>query len=784
MARFFKTSSAAPIDYMYKLPTEFMVNVQQNTESQIDNVYNSLDLIKDTANINTLTADSEQAKSIIDTFNQDIDSLTSRLQKNALDYKKLQPNIRDLSRKLQTEFKNGDLGRIQSNYLAAQNYDKEVEAMVKAGKLTPQEGLAFRSHAYSNYKGYKNSDGSINTFSGETPMDAIDFNKWADEQLKNLVASGQITWNTKAGQYMVKNEQGQEYKDPNKIFEILSNAAMGDTRLLSYINQRQRMGILNGVINDKGDLNLLDPSNPILKNSDGSQSLNILDNTFTRALRAAMGEHSFIKTKGGTSLSTNALYNQTQAHQNTIEMAGINAKNAREKVEYESALAKDIYDYKRDNPTPEEIAKTAKQYTDMGFDSKTAFEMARPKITKNEASGTYTVSPLASKPLTLKNLTGDLVNYEEQVKNLTALRDKEPVGSNMYNHYQQLLYEADIKLTNTQSIWNNTYNQARASLTKKEAETLNDVHLHKNAILKRIAELENIQKNKVGQALAVDNVGTHRSVESEELNDLRQKLIQYNRIEEKFNKKREEVLLQNSKNSSYVVGGVKPTDKQVNSIMTNIMNSSSGFGLYDLQTGQSLDKSKFSSGFKGSQLSFQGTGEDMKNLRTYMQKNNLTPSDIMDMESLIHAPGEQGGLTAVVTFKNLPGLPFDKNKKIGMRLDASSQLMIANSLNDRDKASLELKESITNGQKQYIRNKLGTYRNTDLGLGEKGVVQKFSIPDTKGQIYTIEYQYENIGSSQPGIRANLVTANGEKIKINGRDIFFNADDLANEIYGK
>lgn len=788
MSRFYKTSSAAPVDYMYKLPAEFMVNVLQNTEGQIDNFYNSLDLISSAANVNYLTPDADTAKGIIDGYSKEIDSYTNRLKTNPLESRKLLPNLRDLSKKLQQDLKTGDLGRIQQNFTAFQDYNKQVDEMVKANKLSPQEGLIFKSHAISKYQGFKDKDGVYTPFSGETPMENVNLNKWMDEQLKNLVASGQITWNEKAGQYFVRDEQGREYKDPNKIFSILYNSIQGDTNLQAFLNQRHRMDILGGIIGDDGALRILDSSNPFTTNEDGTQTPNFVDNALTSAIRGAMGEHSFMKTKGGNSLRNNSTYNQLVAQEHAKDMADINFKNAQQLEQFKSDLNIAEYEHKLDNPTVDDLIKIAEAESEGKIKpgSIVPGSAKSKKVNENVASDTYTITPFAASAINISSLSQNLKVFGNQVEEYTRLRDAQPPGSTLYKHYEQLRYNADVGLNNANKIWQSTYEQARKSLSSEDFALLSDVQRNKGSILAEISQLEKTIENRTRTNQAVDGFSPFSlgNEQSERLQELRGKLTRARVLEEKFNKTRNKILTENSKNSSYVVQGVKPTTNQVNSIMNNLMESNTGFDLFNLQTGQSLDKSRFNNGVftKGSQMSFQGQGEGLKNLRTYMKENNLTPSDIMNVESILPSAGDNTGMTAVVTFKNIPGLPFDPNTKIGMKLGATTQMMIANTLNGTDKASENLREAATNGQKQYLKDKLATYRETNLGVGQKSVTQRISIPDTKGEIHTLEYNYENIGTSQPGIRAKVITANGQEIRVNGRDIFFNADDLVENFY--
>ena len=123
MGRLYKTSSANTLDYMYKMPQQLMLGALQNTEAQIDNIYQQSDLLNNAlTKVKYLTPDEQRVKEISQGYANEVDNITKAITQNPMEWRKYMPTIKDLGRKMNNDFTTGELGKIQGNYNACLLY--------------------------------------------------------------------------------------------------------------------------------------------------------------------------------------------------------------------------------------------------------------------------------------------------------------------------------------------------------------------------------------------------------------------------------------------------------------------------------------------------------------------------------------------------------------------------------------------------------------------------------------------------------------------------------------
>lgn len=806
MARFYKTASANPMDYMYRIPTQMMLSVLQNTEGQIDNVNNQAALLNNAlAKVNYLTSDEARVKEIITGYNKDVDGITKGLKEDPLQWRKYLPNIQDLGRKIQADFQTGDLGKIQANYNLYQEFNKSVSDMEKAGKLNPLTGQAFRNKALEDYKGFYDPEKKIyNRLNAEKPIADMDLNDWMDKQLKHLKASGQLVWNSQAGMYMSKTENGWEGIRPEKVFDILTKSVGGDNNLMSYLNQRQRFGILNNIFDENGNIQIMDGEGKFINNA------------LTNAMQGAMGEYSFMKTKGGTTLSSNSLYNIGVQHQNAIQMEGIKeqyriAGDAREHAydkdlkDYELAQKKDYLDYEQQYKTPGSTGETT-------VDENGNTVPKNATVYQNIGQGVLSVNPLGGPNTVIKNtdLAKGIDNTKNEIAQLTLARNKYKEGTQDYKLYDDKIHRAEEKLFGFRELYSNAVDAGRKSvgtddynfMISMENGGLDKAKEESKRYQQQIGSSQNALKdpyayNKKQSSVTYDNgkyVVTEGMTPTQSFYDGQMKLrevqgqiARYNKIRAKYDKARQKHLTDNSKRTNFTVDLVKPTTKQANDILSSLSGDRYDFDIYDPMTGQSTSTSKFNTGWikKGNQFTFSGA-DDEKNIWGYLQDKGLKIEDVMEIQGLAGPVGYGQGTKAVVRFKGLPDI--NENKDYTIELPRSVETRLANSINGKDPASLSLKKDITQSQRKYVKDKLMGYRDNNLGIGEQGPSTQLTIDgvDDKGNtvLNKLIVTPENLNGQQI-LKVQYQTPNG-LVPLDLGDgksgIFFSPEDLAEYLY--
>lgn len=352
MARFYKTASANPMDYMYQLNLPLMQSVLAANEAGVNAEIQRADQIGDlAAKFNYLTPDAERAKAISDQYTSQIDDLTRAIQQDPMSWRKKKGDIRNLARGLEQNYRVGEISKIAGNYARYKELDDYITKREEAGKLSPYEGSVFRQKALESIKegtSYNPSTGTYNLLNAVKPMDTIDIRERLSKFVDNMKATEQLEWDTEAGQYFKKTTQGREYVSPERIVETAMSGLMGDNELRQYLKQRTDFGLMQGVYDQEGKF--ISPYNYVMNPASDieKQQIATLQNEINEAKRvnpnlattlqkqldakvvglsarkrlegnkdsslypiiaSLAGEYSYDKVKQGIDLKNNSLYN-------------------------------------------------------------------------------------------------------------------------------------------------------------------------------------------------------------------------------------------------------------------------------------------------------------------------------------------------------------------------------------------------------------------------------------------------------------------------------------------
>lgn len=256
MARFYRTASAAPMDYMYQMNIPLMQQALQSNEAGVNQqLLQSERLAEVAAKFNYLNPDAQRAREITEGYSSRVDSLAKAIQSDPMSWRKQKSNIRALARDLESNYRTGEISKIASNYAKYKELDDYISKREEAGKITPYEGSAFRAKALESLgegTGFNPETGTYNTINTVKPMDTINVRDRLQKYVDNLKANEGLEWDTQVGQYFKKTTKGREYIDPERIISAATTGLMGDTELLQYLKQRSDFGLMNGVFDKNG----------------------------------------------------------------------------------------------------------------------------------------------------------------------------------------------------------------------------------------------------------------------------------------------------------------------------------------------------------------------------------------------------------------------------------------------------------------------------------------------------------------------------------------------------
>jgi hypothetical protein len=257
MARFYKTQSANPLDYMYRMNTPLMERVISANDQYISENLNQLGQLSTVAtSFPYLQADEARAREVANQYSGKIDEVTKAITEDPANWKKQLNPMRSLSKELQNDYRTGEISKIMSNSNKVKStfdyIDKQVEQYNKDGKgISADRARAYKQYFLSNFKGtsYNPKSGEYNQVSTFDPMGNIDIRKSLSEELDKMKADGTIRVTDKVsgnGEYFNKETNKWEGITPEKILRIATDR-LNNPQLMDYLRQDSQVGLIRGV---------------------------------------------------------------------------------------------------------------------------------------------------------------------------------------------------------------------------------------------------------------------------------------------------------------------------------------------------------------------------------------------------------------------------------------------------------------------------------------------------------------------------------------------------------
>jgi len=334
--RFYKAPTYNPVDYMYNLPAAQMMKAIAVTDAAVDNAVQQTDLFGNAVSkINHLTSDNERVLQIQDTYNKRIQDTAKALQADPTNYRKQMPLIRSLGREISTDMATGEIAAIQANAAKLNQWDTMYAPLVAKGEITPDAYRKMKTAFVKNYQGanFDAKTGNYNQLYTEDVYKTQDFNKLLKDKVGDIKANSKETKNTgNGGQWLVTNNDKDEWVDARRVAQIATDALLGDENVKGYLRQGGKYGYLQGVNDENG--NFIPP----YQLDKAGQPVFDMRSPLSGAIRAMVGTEAFRKSSTEHDIAVNPYAMEAVNFSHDLQKIAINNQNDRDNFNYEEGI--------------------------------------------------------------------------------------------------------------------------------------------------------------------------------------------------------------------------------------------------------------------------------------------------------------------------------------------------------------------------------------------------------------------------------------------------------------
>lgn len=259
MGRFYKTDKPQQLDYMSKLPEQYLLMATQQAAQDVQKNEAALYDIYGKLQVNALPGDKADADKKLASYEDQINSLSASLQADPMAFRRKSAEITNLGRTLYKDMTRGELAAIQGNYNKDVEWQKTYQDMLKKGKLgDPQSVAALRSMNLSKFgkTGYDQASGNYNTYSPDELLPSVDVFKHLDSvvsKMKPQIINKESSYfmKDKAGddQYIVTVGGETKTLSKGEILNVAMNELYSNSDVMASLKQRSDIGTMKGVYN-------------------------------------------------------------------------------------------------------------------------------------------------------------------------------------------------------------------------------------------------------------------------------------------------------------------------------------------------------------------------------------------------------------------------------------------------------------------------------------------------------------------------------------------------------
>lgn len=258
MGRFYRTTAATPIDYMYRLNTPLMEKVIETNDQYIDQEIGAANQLGALAHFEHTAQDDPAAQELAGKYTTDVDNIVNAITKDPANWRKQLTGIRDVKQRLMTDYTTGAISAYTGNYNKRKGYFDQIDAQVKAytegkGGIDPSVAGLYKNYWDRQFKGTDYQGvGKYNQYEGGYAPNDMDISKLMAEGLDKMKADTTKEWHTtpSGNDWYWNKVTGEKVEvTPERILA----AAMGNItpEMKNYLRSRAQVGAIdpNSLVN-------------------------------------------------------------------------------------------------------------------------------------------------------------------------------------------------------------------------------------------------------------------------------------------------------------------------------------------------------------------------------------------------------------------------------------------------------------------------------------------------------------------------------------------------------
>jgi hypothetical protein len=414
MGQFYKGTEATFLDdAMFKLPYELMGSVIDKKDKEVEKAIEAKTALSALLDAKGLKVDDPRLQEIIGGYTNQVGDISSGIYGDAMNAARYMPKIEDLKRKITSDWKMGEVAKIQGNLANYNAWEEETKKQIdKAGnKVTPQQWELLKAKKLAEFKGtnYKSPD-TYNTFAGEALLEKKPTDEFIDGMFKEKVGTlKSVSWDNEKGNWRVQGERGTAGFTDAELKNAYKAALAADPNQLGAMQQLNSLGVpgyQESLFDQKGV--------PIVDDT--------VNNAFNRELEYAKQKYGIVNVKRSDSNSLSETGKQELAY-------GIKQRDEEQPVGYSfSKTQKHVltHDYKTYNDTKTNIINAKNNLLTTLANKLNLSGEERKNLAKEIGAGNYS--------RILKGIP-DSEGYVEQFKELFAEQKLQGEVEKDYNQW-------------------------------------------------------------------------------------------------------------------------------------------------------------------------------------------------------------------------------------------------------------------------------------------------------------------------------------------------------------
>lgn len=306
MGQFYKGADITFLDdAMYKAPAELMGQLIAKKDAEVEDAIKAKQGLAAMLEAKGLKVDDPRLQEIIGGYTNQVDNISAGIYGDAVNAARYMPEIEQLQREITTNWKMGEVSKIQSNLAAYNAWEEEQKKKLeKAGEnLSQDQWDLLRAKKLKDFGGTQYKDSSnYNSFEGEALLEASPEMKFIEDIFEKKVGKVKnVSWDNEKGNWRIEGERGTEGFTDKELQDAYKAGVMADPNRLKALIQRNELGVPGyqaPLFDEKGQI-LIDSNQP---------------NIFYNGLNLAKQKYGIVETKKSNSSSLSEQGKQEYAY--------------------------------------------------------------------------------------------------------------------------------------------------------------------------------------------------------------------------------------------------------------------------------------------------------------------------------------------------------------------------------------------------------------------------------------------------------------------------------------